>query len=264
MHRDMYYRLLADNRANPMRRFEAVQATDGSDEATLYVYDAIVADQFEADYWGGVAPETFVKTLIAMTAATIHLRVNSPGGNVFSARTMEQALREHPSRIVTHIDGVAASAASFLPMGTDEIVIGKGAMVMIHNSRIIEWGTAAELRKTADLLDKVDSTLVQTYADRTKTKASAEQIAAWMAAETWFTSAEAVAAGLADSVAEVEPQARGQWNLAAYGARAVGAYGSRLPVQTPAPTPPAPSPNPAARIDAAALLRRLQVAALTA
>ena len=120
-------KLLADNRKAAARKFE-VLAKQGSDEAEIFLYDAIVSSQEEADWYGGVAPEAFVKAVRGIDAGTIHLRINSPGGSVFAARAMEQALREHKARIVVHIDGIAASAATFIAMAGDEIVMNKGAM----------------------------------------------------------------------------------------------------------------------------------------
>jgi ATP-dependent Clp protease protease subunit len=128
---------------------------------------------------------------------------------------METALREHSARVVVHIDALAASAASFLAMAGDEIVMSKGAMMMIHKAWTWTWGNADELKATAALLDKIDGTLVETYADRSST--SADDIRAWMAAETWFTAQEAIDAGLADKLAESEPTAaQARWNLSAY------------------------------------------------
>lgn len=249
-----YTKLLMENRANPGRRFEAVHAEGAADEVTLYLYDAIVNDALEAEYFGGVAPEPFAQQLRDITAGTIHLRINSPGGSVFAASAMAQAMSEHPARIVAHIDGVAASAATAVMMAADSIVMAPGAMAMIHNAWTIAMGNAEDLRHTAGLLDKTDGNLVQTYARRTGDKASAEQLATWMAAETWFTADEAVAAGLADSIAghdDTPPQAR--WNLSAY---------ARAPQLL---QPPAAQPDPEPRrVDAAALLRRVNAAALTA
>ena len=236
------FRLLAENRATPGRRFE-VRAAAGADEAEVFLYDAIVSDGLEAEFFGGVAPEPFVKALRAITARTINLRINSPGGSVFAARAIEQALRDHPARIVAHIDGLAASAATFVAMAADEVVMGKGALFMVHKAWTMAFGNADDLMDTAALLDKIDGTLVQTYADRTKKPA--EQVSAWMAAETWFTAQEAVDAGFADRIAEDDAKARaGAWNLAAYGR-------APLPEQQPATA------------DAAALLRRLALAALS-
>ena len=206
-------KLLEANKGRHDRRVEFKMNAE-ADSAEVFIYDAIVSDAIEAEYWGGVAPEPFVKSLRAITASTIHVRLNSPGGSVFAARAIEQALRDHPARVVVHIDGYAASAASFLMMAADEIVASPGALVMIHNGWTYAFGNASELRSTADLLDKVDGTLVSTYAARTKQ--DPKQIADWMAAETWFTAEEAMAVGLVDSIFKDSPSAQVQWDLSAY------------------------------------------------
>jgi len=243
-------KLFNDNRGAPLRQFAVNALADGS--AEIMLYDVIVNDALEAEYFGGVAPEPFIAALKAIDAPTIHLRINSPGGSVFGARAMETALREHPARIVAHIDALAASAASFLAMAGDEIVMSKGAMMMVHKAWVFDMGNADDLRRTADLLDKIDGTLVDTYAARSK--ADAATVDAWMAAETWFTADEAVAAGLADSVANTEPKAKARWNLSAYG---------HAPKAEPPAADAAPPNDTTPAIDAAALIRRVAVHALT-
>lgn len=177
------------------------------DEATIYVYDAIGS-------WYGVAAADFVRELQAVTASTIHLRINSPGGDVFDARAMKTALEQHSAKVVAHVDGLAASAASFLMLGADEIEISDGAFVMVHNAWTVALGNAAELRETAELLDKVDQTIVNDY--RKKSGAADADVKAWMSAETWFTSAEALEKGLVDRVAgEATADARA-FDLSAY------------------------------------------------
>lgn len=206
--------LLADNRQAAARRFEVRAEGDDDDEVEVFLYDAIVDDDLEAEYWGGVSPQAFVKALREVTASTIRLRINSPGGSVFAARAIEQALREHSARVVVHIDGLAASAATFLAMAGDEVVIGKGAMFMIHKAWTYAWGNSRDLSEAAALLEKIDGTLVATYAERTGQ--TPEQIGDWMSAETWFTAQEAVEHGFADRVAETESKAQAAWNLSAY------------------------------------------------
>lgn len=225
-------KLLNDNRQSP-RRFE-VKAEESGDEAEIFLYDTIVSDELEAEYWGGVAPESFVRALRGIKAGTIHLRINSPGGSVFAARAIEQALRDHKARVVVHVDGLAASAATFIAMAGDEVVMSKGAMFMIHRASTVAWGNAEDLMDTAGLLEKIDGTLAQTYADRTKQKL--EQVAEWMAAETWFTAEEAVEHGFADRIADADVKASA-WNLAAYG---------KAPPE-PAPEPPTASTEHRAR-----------------
>lgn len=233
-----YLQLLARNKGRGEFKAEAAE-----DSATIYLYDAIVSSDLEAEWFGGVAPKSFINELKAIKADTIHLRINSPGGSVFAARAMEQAMREHPAKIVAHIDGYAASAASFLMMAADEIQIAPGAMVMIHKAWTGMWGNADDLRKEADLLDKIDDTLVSTYAARTGKEA--EQIADWMAAETWFTAQEAVESGFADAIAESSAKAKA-WDLSAY-------------VNAPKAEPEEVEQQPAAQeFDASPLLRRLE------
>jgi len=210
-------KLLADNRG---RGF--VRAEKGADEATVYLYDAIVSD----DYFGGVSAIGIIKELLAIDAPVIHLRINSPGGDVFAARAIEQAIREHPSQVIAHIDGYAASAASYIALAADEVHIAQGGFFMIHKAWTVAWGNADELIDAAALLEKIDESLVKTYADRTGQ--DAEQIRDWMRAETWFDADEAVQHGFADKIADSSPKAKTEWNLAAY---------ANAPRQTSAPEP---------------------------
>lgn len=218
------------------------KAEKGQDEATVYLYDAIVNNAEEAAWFGGVDPKAFIDAIKAVDAPVINLRINSPGGSVFAARAMEQALREHPAKVVAHVDGYSASAASFLMMAADEISIASGAMVMIHKAWTMAYGNADDLIQTADLLEKIDSTLVDTYAVRTKQ--DPKQIADWMGAETWFTAQEAVDAGFADRIAETKAKAQ-VWDLSAY-------------AKAPAPQPESePTSEPKPEFDFAAMLRNV-------
>jgi ATP-dependent Clp protease protease subunit len=226
-------KLYADNRKAAARKFEVVAKADSS-EVDIFLYDNIVSSEDEAEWWGGVAPESFVKAVYAVDPShTINLRVNSPGGSVFAARAMEQALRAHKGKVVVHIDGIAASAATFVSMAGDEVVMAKGAMFMIHKAWTGMWGNAEDLRKEADLLDKIDGTLADTYAEKTGKDVAA--ISEWMAAETWFTAQEALDAGFATSIAEAEAKA-GAWNLSAYD-NAPKAERAPAPMPEPAPEP---------------------------
>lgn len=233
-------KLYADNRKAAARKFEVVAKAD-AEEVDIFLYDSIVSSEEEAQWWGGVAPESFVKAVYAVDSkATINLRVNSPGGSVFAARAMEQALRAHKGKVIVHIDGLAASAATFIAMAGDEVVMAKGAMFMIHKAWTGMWGNAEDLRKEADLLDKIDGTLAETYADKTGKDIAA--ITEWMAAETWFTAQEAIDAGFATSIAEAEAKAL-TWDLSAY-------QNAPKIERNPAPDPvPTPEPEPSATDD---------------
>lgn len=234
-----YLRLLASNKANTERRFDVVAKSDA--ETEVFLYDAIVADETEAEWFGGVAPQSFVKALREIKSDVIHLRINSPGGAVFAARAIEQALRDHPAKVVAHIDGLAASAATFIAMAADEIEISAGSLFMIHKAIAGAYGNADDLVEIAGLLEKVDGTLVDTYA--TRTKGDKEQIAKWMADETWFTAAEALEHGFVDRIAEAKPKAAA-WDLSAF---------EKAPAQPETP----PDEPEKQKVDAQALLRKL-------
>ncbi len=225
-------KLLAEN-----RRIGEFRAESTAEEATLYLYDAIVSDAATAEYWGGVDPLTFSRALRGIDAPVIHLRINSPGGDVFGAQAMAQALREHPARVVAHIDGYAASAATEVAIAADEVIMAPGAMYMIHNAWTLAMGNKHDLLDVAALLEKVDATLAEGYAQRTG--ADMKQIIDWMDAETWFNAQEAVASGFADSVAPAIPkaQARAAWNLSAY--RNAPAVADPEPEPLPNPLPSA-------------------------
>lgn len=179
-------RSLFKPRAHAGHRIEA----KAKDEATVYLYDEIS--------WLGIQAADFVKDLAAIDAPTIHLRINSPGGSVFDGIAIYNALKEHPARVIAHVDGLAASIAALIPMAADELHMAENAYLMIHEPWSMVIGGAQDLRDEAELLDKVSGTIRDTFAARSG--ADADQVAAWMAAETWFTAGEAVDAKLADLV----------------------------------------------------------------
>lgn len=203
--------LLRENSAKERQPLNLLRA-EGEAEATLYIYDVIDA------YWGVSAAE--VGKAIAGLGADVklHLRINTPGGDVFEARAIKTALQQHTGHVVAHIDGLCASAGTTIACGADEVEIAAGGFYMIHNAWTFAMGNKTALRETADLLDKVDGAIVADYA--TQTGKTAEQLVAWMEAETWFTAEEAVANGFANSIAEKADKgskaSAKAWNLAAY------------------------------------------------
>lgn len=195
-------------RANAGRGLKAESAPD-----TVYLYDVIVDD----DYWGGLSAKALIAQIQAIHGETLHLRINSPGGDVFAARCVEQALRECKPKVVVHIDGLAASAASFLAMAGDETIISPGGMMMIHRAWTAAYGNADDLMEMAAIMEKVDGTIAGTYAS--KTGKSSNELMAMMAAETWMTAQEALDMGFVDTIAgeEADPvENAAHWDLSAY------------------------------------------------
>lgn len=170
-----------------MARWYAIRAR--ATGAEVAIYDEIGAY--------GVSAKGFLADLGALPAGTpIDLRLNSPGGSVFDAVAIHNALKRHQGSVTVWIDGIAASAASYVAMAGDAIVMPENAFLMIHDPAGLVMGTAEDMRAMAEALDKVKGSLVSGYA--TKSGRTAEEVAALMAAETWFDAADAVAQGFAD------------------------------------------------------------------
>lgn len=161
-----------------------------NDSTAVYLYDEI--GMF------GVTASDFVAELANVNTKAIDLHINSPGGSVFDGIAIHAALVNHKATVNTVVDGIAASAASFIAMAGDTRGIEKPASMMIHDASGLVLGNAADMRSMADLLDQMSDTIAGIYADR-----AGGTVNDWrdsMRAETWFTSSQAVAAGLADAV----------------------------------------------------------------
>lgn len=200
--------LIKDNLQQVEAKLIIVNAN--GEEATMYLYDII------DEYWG-VGAQEFSRELLALKGKTVHLRINSPGGDVFAAEAMATAIREH-GNVIAHIDGYAASAATRVASAAKTVEIAPSGFYMIHNAWTFAYGNKDELRQTADLLQKVDETIIADYARKTGKDAS--QIIDWMNAETWFTAQEALDNGFVNSIASTErDQANAKaknWNLGAF------------------------------------------------
>lgn len=192
--------LLGSNQAASIRVERPAAAGGVAAAATLYVYGPIG--------WYGVTAQDFARVLAELEGMPLTLRINSPGGDVMEARAIHTLLKGHAAGVTAMIDGLAASAASFLMLAASEIRIAPGAFVMIHNPWTVAVDDAEGLRRTADLLDKVTATIAEDYAAKCG-KPLAELVAS-MAEETWFTGREAVAYGLCDALTEEEPAEPGE------------------------------------------------------
>ena len=148
----------------------------------------------------GVTAKGFLAELGALPDdAAIDLRLNSPGGSVFDAVAIYNALKRHTGEITVWIDGIAASAASYIAMAGDSIVMPENAFLMIHDPSGLVMGTAEDMRATAEALEKVKGSLIQGYA--AKSGKADNEIAALMAAETWLDAKDALDLGFIDRIA---------------------------------------------------------------
>lgn len=175
------------------------------EEGEIKVYGEIA--KYPWKEYGETSAFLFTEELnLLKNVKRINLRINSPGGNVFEAQTMYNSLKQFAKdrgiEVVTFIEGVAASAATLLALAADKIKIGEGCLFMIHNPSICTSGYSNELRKAADLLDKIKENILDIY--EKKSSLSREDIAQKMNEETWFTAKEAVEVGFADEIETFE------------------------------------------------------------
>lgn len=178
-----------------------------ADTPEVHIYE-------EVGIWGIEAAQ-FVKDLKEqVTGPRMRLRINSPGGNVFDGISIYNALREHPAKVESHVDGIAASIASVIALAGDEVHMGQGTFYMIHDPWGLVVGNAGEMREVADVLDKIAGSMTGIYAEASGQEK--DDIRDLMRAETWYTAEEAVEAGFADSVTETDTGAEAKWDLSVY------------------------------------------------
>lgn len=170
------------------------------DTTEVYIYDEI-GGSF------GVSADDFVKDLNEITTPKINVRINSPGGSLFDSIAIHNALAQHPAKVRTTVDALAASGASIIAMAanryneandTGGVVMMPGSQMMIHDALGVEMGNAADMRAMANFLDRQSDNIAVTYKNRAG--GTAEEWRSRMLAETWMFAEEAVSLKLADKV----------------------------------------------------------------
>lgn len=174
-----------------------VNAATADQPAEILLYDAIGG-------WDGITAKDFLSALSSAGSGPVRVRINCPGGDVFDGMAIRNALAAHPGGVTCVVDGIAASAASFIALAGSRLEMCSASTLMIHNAWSVAFGNKNDMRKTADILDKIDGQIVGMYAG--KTGGDPADIAAAMDAETWMTPEEAIAAKYCDGICE--PPAR--------------------------------------------------------
>jgi ATP-dependent Clp protease protease subunit len=169
----------------------AISETE-NDTAEISLYDEIGGF--------GVGAKQFLGELSRLKGKHLHLRINSPGGSVVEGTAIFNALRRHQGGVTVHIDALAASMASVIAMAGMPVYMADNALLMVHNPWTITAGDSDELRKEADLLDKLKASIRNAY--QRKTGLPEDQLQDMMDAETWLDSVDAVALGFVDAIEE--------------------------------------------------------------
>ncbi len=179
------------------RTWYQIRNEAGSKKVEILIYEQIGKSWFSDS---GVEAKKFVQDLNNLDVEEIDLHINSNGGNIFDGNAIYNTLKSHPATLNVFIDGVAASIASVIAMAGDTIEMPENAMMMIHDPQGMVRGTAIDMIKMADNLDKLKVGIVAAYRD--KTEMDDADISELMTDETWMTAKEAVKWGFADKMTE--------------------------------------------------------------
>lgn len=180
----------------------AIHNNQGAD-LTLDIFGDI------ADYWGNNV-ESVARALLGKSGP-MRVRLSSPGGDLIHGIAIMNLLRDYPGDVTVEVVGVAASAASFVAMGGDRVVMNPGSFLMIHNPVTVVYGEASQMQSTAEALTKMETEMANVYVQAMRKRKKYEDkeagelsdmVRAWMNAETWFTPAEALEHGFADEISQ--------------------------------------------------------------
>ena len=180
----------------PSKFWQVKNEVNGNSEILLY---GPIAG--ESSWWGDeVTPRSFAEDLENLGGKDVTVRINSGGGDVFAAHAIHNQLVAYKGRVTVVIDGLAASAATIIAVAGDRIIMPANALFMIHNPAIglSDYYGAEELLKAAEALNTIKGSIVAAY--RKRCKASAEELAAMMDAETWMGAAECLEKGFVDEI----------------------------------------------------------------
>lgn len=160
-------------------------------DPVIFIYDEIGGSL-------GVDANELVQDIHAITAPQITVRINSPGGSVFDAIAIYNALNHHPANVLVYVDSIAASAASVIAMAGNEIVMMPGSQMMIHDASAPDAGNADDHRKLGTFLDRQSDNIAEIY--QLRAGGTVDKWRALMLDETWAFAQESVDLGLADRV----------------------------------------------------------------
>lgn len=174
---------------------ESPQVSEADDPNTISIYDVI-----GEDWWtgGGFTAKRMAAALRSIGKNDVTVKINSPGGDMFEGIAIYNLLRDHPAKVTVEVMGWAASAASIIAMAGDEIRMGLGTFMMVHNAWGVVVGNRHDMRDGAALFDGFDSAIADIYEARTGMDRKA--IVKLMDAETFMGPSEAVDNGFADTI----------------------------------------------------------------
>lgn len=251
-----------DAPSDAMARWVDLPQASADGATTLQIYDMIGEDPWTG---AGMTAKRVSGILRGIGAKDITVKINSPGGDVFEGFAIYNELRQHKAKVRVEVMGIAASAAAYIAMAGDEIAMGLGSLMMVHNSWGMVVGNRNDLAGAIDVLEKIDGSQIDIFAARTGLKR--DEIEKMMDAETFMTAQDAVAMGFADSVMDADltgatahaaPQINAKHKLDALLAQSGVPRSERRRMLNEVAGGQAPTVTHDAGLDAAALLQLLK------
>src|SRR5262249_39846333 len=171
-----------------------IRAASADEKNVIEIFDVI-----GYDFWtgGGITDKWVSEKLESFGGQPVEVQINSPGGDMFEGISIYNLFNQYPGKVTVKIMALAASAASVIAMAGDEIQIGQGAFIMIHNCWVMAIGNRNDMRELADYLEPFDLALRDIYVSRTDMKASV--VAKYMDDETFIGAKQAIDEGFADA-----------------------------------------------------------------
>lgn len=178
----------------------AMERWNGGIRAALEGDNSIsIFDVIGADYWGeGVTASRIAGALRSLGGADVTVNINSPGGDMFEGLAIYNLLREYEGKVTVKVLGLAASAASVIAMAGDDVQIGRGAFLMIHNCWVYAMGNRHDLAQIAADMEPFDKAMSDIY--QARSGLDADTVDKMMDGETYIGGSDAVEKGFADSL----------------------------------------------------------------
>lgn len=202
-------RVTCETLPSALDRWDGGIKAAATDDNSISVFDVI-----GQDYWGeGITAKRIAGALRAMNGADVTVNINSPGGDMFEGLAIYNLLREYEGHVTVKVLGIAASAASIIAMAGDDIQIGRGAFLMIHNCWVYAMGNRHDFAELEQSLEPFDTAMADIYAARSGLDIAAVQ--KLMDGESYIGGSDAVAKGLADSLLSADAVSDGDESPAA-------------------------------------------------
>jgi ATP-dependent Clp endopeptidase proteolytic subunit ClpP len=148
----------------------------------------------------GITAQSFIDEIKEYDNKELNIHINSLGGEVFEGMAIYSIIQRRKAKTTVYIEGIAASIASVIALAADEVIMSENSLLMIHNAWGGTQGDARDMRKQADVLDKITNEIAEVYVK--KTNIPYDKVIEMMNEETWLTAKEAVALGFVNSISE--------------------------------------------------------------